>query len=169
MATEPLQIEWLPQPSNFPEDKQSLVRKDPPPVIATLLNFTSPSEEDKAEWPGPKSLEEFWLILQHFVQVEINEQLSHIHDVAIKYQEANAIQIEFVLQAVYNMTIHILDLRAQLMAALTKTPTTENDGEDYMDWEWTPKPLLIPDLAIDLEIRSKRRMIRRKMIRMSRF
>ena len=93
MATELLQIEWLPQPSNFPEDKQSLVIKDPLPVIATLLNFTPPSEEDKAEWPGPKSLEEFWLMLQHFLKVEINEQLSHIHDIAIRYQEANAIQI----------------------------------------------------------------------------
>ena len=59
MATKPLQIEWLPQPSNFPEDKQSLVIQDPLLVIATLLNLTPTSEEDKAEWLGPKSLEEF--------------------------------------------------------------------------------------------------------------
>ena len=156
MATEPLQIEWLPQPSNFPEDKQSLVIKDPLPVIATLRNFTPPSEEDKAEWPGPKSLEEFWLMLQHFLKVEINEQLSHIHDIAIRYQEANAIQIGYLQQAVYNMTIHTFDLRVQLIAALTETPPTEKDGEDSMDWEWTPKPLSIPDLAINLKNKIKK-------------
>ena len=37
------------------------------------------------------------------------------------------------------------------MVAITETPPTEKEGEDSMDWEWTPKPLPIPDLAIDLK------------------
>ena len=74
MATAPLQIEWLPQPIQIPDNKKTMVIKDPLPVIATLLDFIPPSAEDKAEHAGPKILEEFWLLLQHFLRMEINEQ-----------------------------------------------------------------------------------------------
>ena len=36
-----------------------------------------------------KILEQFWLMLQHFLYTMINNQLSQIHYKAIRYQEAN--------------------------------------------------------------------------------
>ena len=86
MATEPLQIEWLPLPINIPEDKKKLVIRDPLPVIATILDFDPPSADDKEQWgDGPKTLEQFWLMLQHFLRTEINDQLSQIHHKAMRY------------------------------------------------------------------------------------
>ena len=67
MASEPLQIEWLPLPINIPEDKKQLVIRDPLPIVATILDFVPPSDEDKEYWGGPKTLEQFWLMLQHFL------------------------------------------------------------------------------------------------------
>ena len=68
MATEPHQIEWLPLPITIPEDKKKLVIRYPLPVIATILDFVPPSEEDKEQLgDGPKTLEQFWLMLQHFL------------------------------------------------------------------------------------------------------
>ena len=59
MATEPLQIEWLPQPLEVTDEQKALIIKDPLPVIATLLDFTLPSEAEKGEHGGLKRLEEF--------------------------------------------------------------------------------------------------------------
>ena len=59
MATEPIQIEWLPQPLEVTDEQKVLIIKDPLPVIATLLDFTPPSEAEIAEHGGPKTLEEF--------------------------------------------------------------------------------------------------------------
>ena len=42
------------------------------------------------------------------------------------------------------------------MAGSTETSPIEKDGEDSMDWEWTPKPLPISDLAIDLKNKIKK-------------
>ena len=111
MATEPLQIEWLPQPLEVTDEQKPLIIKDPLPVIATLLDFTPPSEAEKAEHGGPKTLEEFWLLLQHFLRIEMNEQLNRIHEMAINYQEANSIQVGYLQKAVFNMTMHVFDIR----------------------------------------------------------
>ena len=68
MASEPLQIEWLPLPIDIPEEKKKLVIRDPILVIATILDFVPPSDEGKEQWgTGPKTLEQFWLMLQHFL------------------------------------------------------------------------------------------------------
>ena len=59
MATKPLQIEWLPQPLEVTDEQNALIIIDPLPVIATLLNFTPPSEAEKVKHVVPKTLEEF--------------------------------------------------------------------------------------------------------------
>ena len=87
-----------------------MIIKDLLLVIVTLLDFVPPSEQDKAEHASPKTLEEFWLLIQHFLRIEINGQLNYIHNMAIRYQEVNALQIRYLQQAVYNMTIHTFDL-----------------------------------------------------------
>ena len=63
MATVPLQIKWLHQPIQIPDDKKAIIIKDPLLVIATLLDFIPPSKEDKVEHASPKTLEEFWLLI----------------------------------------------------------------------------------------------------------
>ena len=70
---------------------------------------------------------------------------------AIRYQEANTLQIDYLQQSVYNMTIHTFDLRNAMIAALNTIPEIEKDCTDVMDWEWTPDPKLVANLATDLE------------------
>ena len=160
MATEPLKIKWLPQPLEVTDEQKALTIKDPLPVIATLLDLTPPSEAEKAKHGGLKILEEFSLLLQHFLRIEMHEQLSRIHEMAINYQEANSIQVGYLQKAVFNMTMHIFDIRQSIVAALETIPapekeTTEGSSEP-MDWEWTPKPLPVPNLAEELENKIKK-------------
>ena len=135
MATAPLQIKWLPQPIQIPDDKKTMIIKDPLPVISTLLDFIPLSAEDKAEHAGPKTLEEFWLLLQHFLRMEIKEQLNQIHDMAIRYQEVNTLQMRYLKQAIYNMTIHTFELRNAIITALNTIQQIKKDNTDAMDWE----------------------------------
>ena len=151
MATVPLQIEWLPQPIQISEDKKVMIIKDPLPVIAILLDFNPPSNEDRAEHAGPRILEEFWLLIQHFLRIEINEQLNQIHDMAIRYQEANTLQIRYLQQAVYNMTIHMFDVQNAMIVALNNMLEIVKDCTDLMDWEWTPDLKPVANLATDPE------------------
>ena len=112
-----------------------MIIKDPLSVITTLLEFIPPSAEDKGKHPGPKILEEFWLLLQHFLRMEINEELNQIHDIAIRYQKVNTLQIEYIQQAVYNMTLYMFELRNAIITALNTILEIKKDNIDKIDWE----------------------------------
>ena len=58
------------------------------------------------------------------------------------------------------MTMHVFDIRQSITAALEAIPTPEKkttEGlSEPMDWEWTPKPLPVPNLADELENKIKK-------------
>ena len=59
MATEPLAIEWQPQPLQVDEAAAKvLVIKNPLPVVAKALEFHEPSVEQAAEY-GPTNALDF--------------------------------------------------------------------------------------------------------------
>ena len=67
MATEPLAIEWQPQPLQVDEVvAEASVIKNPLPVVAKTLGFHEPSAEQAAEY-GPTNALDFWALLQHFL------------------------------------------------------------------------------------------------------
>ena len=90
----------------------------------------------------------------------MNEQLSCIHEMAINYQEVNSIQVGYLQKAVFNMTMHVFDIRQSIAAALEAIPTLEKETTEGsskpMDWEWTSKPLPVPNLADGLENKIKK-------------
>ena len=59
MATEPLAIEWQPQPLQVDEAAaEVLVIKNPLPVVVKALGFNEPSAEQAAEY-GPSNALDF--------------------------------------------------------------------------------------------------------------
>ena len=49
------------------------------------------------------------------------------------------------------MTIHTFELRNAIMKPLNTIPEIEKDNRDTMDWEWTPDPKPVANLATNLE------------------
>ena len=87
---------------------KALVIKNPFPVVAKDLGFHEPSEEQAAEY-GPTNAIDFWALLQHFLRLEMDGQLSLIHETASKYQERHNLQIEYLQRAMFNMTMNVVD------------------------------------------------------------
>ena len=58
------------------------------------------------------------------------------------------------------MTMHVFDIRQSIAAALETIPAPEKEAtegsSEPMDWEWTPKPLPVPNLADELENKIKK-------------
>ena len=84
MATEPLAIEWQHQPLQVDEAAaKALVIKNPLPGIAKALGFPETSTEQAAEY-GPTNAIDVWALVQHFLRLEMDRQLSLIHETASK-------------------------------------------------------------------------------------
>ena len=157
MATEPLAIEWQPQPLQVDEvAAKALVIKNPLPVVAKALGFNEPSAEQAAEY-GPTNAIDFWALLQHFLRLEMDRQLSSIHEIASTYQERHNLEIEYLQRAMFNMTMNVIQLKAGIEGALAAAiPSIPKEQTDPMDWEFTPTPVIVIDLAIDLERQIKK-------------
>ena len=157
MATEPLAIEWQPQPLQVDEAAaKALVIKNPLPVVAKALGFHEPSPEQAAEY-GPTNALDFWTLLQHFLRLEMDRQLSSIHEIARTYQERHNLEIEYLQRAMFNMTMNVIQLKAGIENALAAAiPSIPKEQTDPMDWEFTPTPVIVADLAVDLERQIKK-------------
>ena len=152
MATEPLAIEWQPQPLQVDEAAAKvLVIKNPLPVVAKALGFNEPSAEQGAEY-SPTNALDFWTLLQHFLRLEMDRQLSSIHEIASTYEERHNLEIEYLQRAMFNMTMNVIQFKTGIEGALaTVVPNIPKEQTDPMDWEFTPNPVVVADLAIDLE------------------
>ena len=88
------------------------------------------------------------------IENEYNIQLSKIYEQTLQYQEANALQMQYLQQAIMHMCFNVMNLKAELENAVREkaTPLLE-DSTDPMDWECTPpihKPL--KDLIAEFEL-----------------
>ena len=118
MATEPLAIEWQPQPLQVDEaSAKALVIKNTLPVVAKALGFHEPSAEQAAEY-GPTNAIDFWALLQHFLRLEMDRQLSLIHETASKYQKRHNLEIKYLQRAMFNMTMNVIHFKAGIEGAL---------------------------------------------------
>ena len=152
MPTEPLAIEWQPQPLQVDEAAaKTLVIKNDLLVVAKAFGFHKPFAEQVAEY-GPTHAIDFWALLQHFLQLEMDRQLSLIYETASKYQECHNHEIEYLQRAMFNMTMNIMQLKAGIERALAAAiPSIPKEQTDPMDWEFIPTAVTVADLAIDLE------------------
>lgn len=66
---------------------------------------------------------------------------------AIRYQEANALQIGYLQQAIYNMIIHTFNIRNVRITALNTIFKIKKDCIDVMDWKWTTDPEPVANLT----------------------
>ena len=84
-------------------------------------------------------------------------QLGLIHETASKYLECHNLEIEYLQRAMFNMTMNVIQLKAGIEGALAAAiPSIPNEHTDPMDWEFTPTPVTVTALAIDLERQIKR-------------
>ena len=152
MATEPLAIEWQCHPLQVAEAAaKALVIKNPLPVVAIALGFHEPSVEQAAKY-GPTNALDFVALLQHFLRLEMDRLLSLIHETASKYQEHHNLEIEYLQRAMFNMIMNVSLLKAGINGALSAAiPSFPKEQTDPMDWEFTPIPVTVTDLALDLE------------------
>ena len=162
MATEPLAIEWQPQPLQVDETvAKGLVIKNLLPVVAKAFVFNESFAEQVAEY-GPTNALDFWALLQHFVRLEMDHQLSSINEIANTYQECHNLEIEYLQRAMFNMTMNVIQLKMGIEGVLvTVVPNIPKEQTDPMVWEFTPNPVIVADLAIDLEhkiIKGKRKL-----------
>ena len=157
MATEPLAIKWQPQPLQVDEAAaKALVIKNPLPVVAKAFGFHEPSPEQAAEY-GPTNAVDFWALLQHFLHAEMDRQLSLIHETASKYQERHNLEIEYLQRAMFNKTMNVIQLKAGIENALAAAiPSIPKEQTDPMDLEFTPTPVIVADLVVDLERQIKK-------------
>ena len=96
MMTEPLTIEWQPQPLQVVEAPANvLVIKNPLLVVVKALGFNEPPAEQAVKYDSTNALD-FWTSLQHFLRLEMDCQLSSIHEIASTYQERHNLEIEYL-------------------------------------------------------------------------
>ena len=108
MATEPLVIEWQPQPLQVDEVAAIvLFIKNPFPVVAKGLGLHELSIAQAAEY-GTMNALDLWALLQHFLPLEMDHYLRSIHEIASMYQEVHNFEIEYLQRAMFNMTINII-------------------------------------------------------------
>ena len=69
----------------------------------------------------------------------------------IRNQEANALQIRYLQQAVYNMTILMFELKNAMITALNMIPDIKKDYTNTIDGECTSDLKPVANLATDLE------------------
>ena len=157
MSTEPLAIEWQPEPLQVDEAAgKVLVIKNPLTVVAKALGFNKPSAEQAGKY-GPTNALDFWALLQHFLRLEMDRQLSSIHEIASTYQERHNLEIEYLQRAMFNMTMNVIQLKTGIEGALAiVVPNISKEQTDHIDWEFTRNPVIVADLAIDLEQKIKK-------------
>ena len=61
------------------------------------------------------------------------------------------VHLQFVQQAIYHITMLILEIKFELEKAMkeTRIPIAVIAGDQDMDWEWTLSPKQIPNLMGD--------------------
>ena len=157
MPETPLRIEWPYQAINVDEaQSNAIIVRDPLSVASKMLGYATPSEEHKKRYQ-PRNVHEFWAMLQGVIENEYNIQLSKIYEQTLQYQEANALQMQYLQQALMHMSLIVMNLKAELENAVKEkaTPLLE-DSREPMEWEWTPRshtPLkdLIADFELEVE------------------
>ena len=75
-------------------------------------------------------------MLQEMIENEYNIQLSKIYEQTLQYKEANALQMQYLQQAMMHMSFNVMNLKAELENASKDklTPLVE-DSTEPMDWE----------------------------------
>ena len=157
MATEPFVIEWRPRPLQVDKAAANvLVNKNTLPVVAKALGFREPSAKQTTEY-GPIYALDLLALLQHCLRSEPDHELNSIHEITSMYQQRHNLEIEYVHGAIFNMTMHVIQLQtgieSGIIMAISSIPKEQTD---LMDWEFTRTPVVVTDLAVDLEQQFKK-------------
>ena len=81
----------------------------------------------------------------------MEHQLSSIPEIVCMYQERHNHEIEYLPQAMFNMTMNVIHLKTEIEGVLAMAmPNTLKQQADFMDWEFTLTPVVVVDLTINL-------------------
>ena len=157
MPETPLRIAWPYQAINVDEAQcNAIIVRDLLSVASKMLGYATPSKERKKRYQ-PRNFHEFWAMLQDVIENEYNIQLSKIYEQTLQYQEANALQMQYLQQAMMHMSYNVMNLKGELENAVKEkaTPLLE-DSTEPMDWEWIPPShTLLKDLIAEFELEVK--------------
>ena len=96
MPENPLRIEWPYQATNVNEvQSNAIIVRDSLSVASKMLGYATPSEERTKRYQ-PRNFHKFWAMLQDVIENEYNIQLSKIYEQTLQYQEANALQMQYL-------------------------------------------------------------------------
>ena len=112
-----------------------IIVRDPLSVASKMLGYATPSQERKKRYRS-HNFPEFLAMLQDVIQNEYNIQLSKIYKETLQYQEANALQMQYLQQPIMHMSFNVMNQKAELENAGKEkaTPLLE-DSTEPMDWE----------------------------------
>ena len=113
--SEPLQIEWQPQPLPDTVKGMELIIRDPRALSAKMLNL----DEEAIPLQREMTLAEFWEWFQENLAFAINEQLATIQAQSTLYHDSLTIQMRYVQTA----TTHLIETFHTVLNKLETTLT----------------------------------------------
>ena len=67
-------------------------------------------------------------------------------------QECHNLEVEYLVQAMFNMSMNVIQLKTGIESALAIAITSiPKEKADLRDWEFTRTPIVVADVAMDLE------------------
>ena len=134
MPETPLRIAWPYQAINVDEAQgNAIIVRDPLSVASKMLGYATQSKERKKRYQ-PRKFHEFWAMLQDVIKNEYNIQLSKIYEQTLQYQEANALQMQYLQQAMMHMSYNVMNLKAELENTVKEKATPLlKDSTEPMD------------------------------------
>ena len=157
MSSSPLEISWPHQPIEIEDTiNNALIVRDPLGAVSKIFGYSPPSEEARKRYQ-PRSVKDFWKFIQDIMENEFNIQLSKIYEQTRQYQDANALQMHYMQQAMMHMTLNVVNLRTELEQAVKAITTPVLEDAEPMDWEWTrQEPKRVENLVKDFETRAEK-------------
>ena len=131
----------------------AIIVRDPLIPCLQTLGYAPPSEDRRKRYE-PRNFQDFWFMLQDIIENEYNVELCKINDKILQYQEASALQMQYLQQAIMHMSLNVMALKAELENPVkTNAIARVEDRSEPMDWEWTsPAPIKPKNLVTDFDI-----------------
>ena len=157
MSARPLKIDWPHEPIEIEDTiNNALIVRDPLGAVSKIFGYSPPLDEARKRY-APCSVKDFWKFVQDIMENKFNIQLSKIYEQTLQYQDANALQMHYMQQAMIHITLNMVNLRAELEQAVKAITTPVLKDAEPMDWEWTrEEPKRVENLVKDFETRAEK-------------
>ena len=129
-----LAIKWDPRPIDIPENiEKALIIQDPLCLAAQLVGKPTPKKEVRGTYE-PCTPHEFWYFFQRIIAEEINRELEEIQKKAAGFEQAYALNMQYIQMATMHMTILVIEFKNLMETQIKTVPIKDEDAADPMEW-----------------------------------